>query len=91
MHRDSKRQGISVPVQVPLIGRQPTNPSANVIVRPDDVATLVPVKAGVRAVTADVKAQSARTLVAKDASLPVDEDQFDIPTFLRRAGHTELP
>ena len=35
--------------------------------------------------------QSARTAVVKDAALPLDEDQFDIPTFLRRQGQTELP
>jgi cell division protein FtsZ len=28
---------------------------------------------------------------ARDPSLPVDEDQFDIPTFLRRQGQSETP
>ncbi len=28
---------------------------------------------------------------ARDPSLPVDEDQFDIPTFLRRQGQNETP
>ncbi len=37
------------------------------------------------------KAVSTRTSVVKDAALPLDEDQFDIPTFLRRQGQTELP
>ncbi len=34
---------------------------------------------------------STRTTVVKDAALPLDEDQFDIPTFLRRQGQTEMP
>ena len=29
--------------------------------------------------------------LVKDASLPLDEDQYDIPTFLRRHGSNELP
>jgi cell division protein FtsZ len=28
---------------------------------------------------------------ARDPSLPVDEDQFDIPTFLRRQGQNDPP
>ncbi len=94
VHRDQGKRGISVPVQVPLLARpSATNPSLSAI-RPatqEEIVSLVPAKAGSRSVTADLKVQSPRTLVAKDSSLPVDEDQFDIPTFLRRAGHTELP
>jgi cell division protein FtsZ len=35
--------------------------------------------------------QSPRTSVVKEASLPLDEDQYDIPTFLRRQGQNDLP
>ena len=35
--------------------------------------------------------QSPRIVVNREPALPVDEDQFDIPTFLRRQGHTEMP
>ena len=40
-------------------------------------------------VRAEPRAAAARP--ARDPSLPVDEDQFDIPTFLRRQGQTETP
>ena len=40
---------------------------------------------------ADSRAVSSPRGVARDASLPLDEDQFDIPTFLRRQGQTEMP
>jgi cell division protein FtsZ len=31
------------------------------------------------------------TRLVKEPTLPLDEDQFDIPTFLRRQGQGELP
>jgi cell division protein FtsZ len=37
------------------------------------------------------EARAAAVRPARDPSLPVDEDQFDIPTFLRRQGQTETP
>jgi cell division protein FtsZ len=40
-------------------------------------------------VRAEPRVAAARP--ARDPSLPVDEDQFDIPTFLRRQGQTETP
>ena len=48
----------------------------------------LPVAAPVR-VRAEPRAAAART--ARDPSLPVDEDQFDIPTFLRRQGQNDPP
>ncbi len=58
----------------------------------EEIATLVPTKGVVRSHSGEHKLpQSPRTVVAKDPSLPVDEDQFDIPTFLRRQGQTEMP
>ncbi|HYV46251.1 MAG TPA: cell division protein FtsZ [Myxococcaceae bacterium] len=96
-HKEAKHRGHAVvPVQVPLLGRTPTNPSHPALPAAPDVATLVPAKApvaGVRAAPSspDHKATSPRTAVLKEPSLPLDEDQFDIPTFLRRAGQTEMP
>jgi cell division protein FtsZ len=46
--------------------------------------TAAPVRA-----RAEPRAAAARP--ARDPSLPVDEDQFDIPTFLRRQGQTDPP
>jgi cell division protein FtsZ len=57
----------------------------------EEVATLVPAKAGARTLSAEHKLQSPRVAHSRDANLPLDEDQFDIPTFLRRQGHTEMP
>lgn len=59
----------------------------------DEMASLVPAKVGVRTVsTADSRSiQSARVSITREPSLPVDEDQFDIPTFLRRQGVNEMP
>ena len=57
----------------------------------EELATLVPAKAGSRTLSAEHKIQSPRVAHTRDASLPLDEDQFDIPTFLRRQGHTEMP
>jgi cell division protein FtsZ len=49
-------------------------------------------KSGARTLaTAEGKALSARTVAAKDPSLPLDEDQYDIPTFLRRQGQSDMP
>ncbi len=57
----------------------------------EEIATLVPSKAGSRTLSAEHKIPAPRTSSARDASLALDEDQYDIPTFLRRQGHTELP
>ncbi|MBX7115739.1 MAG: cell division protein FtsZ [Myxococcaceae bacterium] len=89
-------------MQVPLIPRVATPvasaqqhgvPAPNPVPVPlkQEVATLVPVKTGSRSLASEPKLQSPRTSVARENSLQIDEDQFDIPTFLRRQGHTELP
>ncbi len=58
----------------------------------EEVATLVPAKAGARTLSGETKAASPRMAIPREPnSLPLDEDQYDIPTFLRRQGHTELP
>ncbi|MFL5322301.1 MAG: cell division protein FtsZ [Myxococcaceae bacterium] len=107
VHREPKRAPMVSPVQVPLITSR-LNPVANTLPSPaqqvtapavvaaarEELATLVPAKAGARTMSGETRAvtnQSPRTVVVKDQSLPVDEDQFDIPTFLRRQGHTEIP
>ncbi len=76
---------------VPLVSR----PAPSVLsAAREEVASLVPAKAGGRTMSSpEMKAVAppARTAVVKDAALPLDEDQFDIPTFLRRQGQTEMP
>ncbi len=57
----------------------------------EEIATLVPSKPGARTLSAEHKIPAPRNSSARDASLALDEDQYDIPTFLRRQGHTELP
>ncbi|KFA93061.1 cell division protein FtsZ [Archangium violaceum] len=87
--RDAKVRQPAQVVQVPLVTR-PSPVSLNVA--REEVASLVPAKAGSRSLPAvDSRTLSNRTAVVKDAALPLDEDQFDIPTFLRRQGQTEMP
>uniref|UniRef100_UPI0013D6156E cell division protein FtsZ n=1 Tax=Myxococcus vastator TaxID=2709664 RepID=UPI0013D6156E len=90
VHRDAPKVRTVTPVvQVPL-----SRPAQSVLANArEEVASLVPTKgSGSRQLTVESsKAVSARTAVVKDAPLPLDEDQFDIPTFLRRQGQTELP
>ncbi|NRD66580.1 cell division protein FtsZ, partial [Corallococcus exiguus] len=95
VHRDAKARPMAQVVQVPLVGRPSTQPSVLSSSR-EEVASLVPAKGNPRPTMSTVETpkssmQSARTAVVKDAALPLDEDQFDIPTFLRRQGQTELP
>jgi len=93
-HREQKHRGHvhQAPVQVPLIARTPTNPSLPAVT---DVASLVPAKAAAVALRTPVppepRPHAPRAVPLKEPSLPIDEDQFDIPTFLRRAGQTEMP
>ncbi|AKJ06363.1 cell division protein FtsZ [Archangium gephyra] len=87
--RDAKVRQPPQVVQVPIVTR-PSPVSLNVA--REEVASLVPAKAGSRSMPAvDTRSLSNRTAVVKDAALPLDEDQFDIPTFLRRQGQTEMP
>ncbi len=89
VHREAKiRIPIIQPVQVPLLAR-PAMPVAPPAPIREEVATLVPTKVGARTISVSDH-KMARTAVAKE-SLPLDEDQFDIPTFLRRQGQTEMP
>ncbi|MBI3185537.1 MAG: cell division protein FtsZ [Myxococcales bacterium] len=92
VHREAKVRPVQVqpqPVQVPLIAR----PAAPPPPAREEVATLVPAKVGARTISGEhrVPAPSPRAAGGREGSLPVDEDQFDIPTFLRRQGHTEMP
>jgi cell division protein FtsZ len=68
-------------------------PAVPVLPHREEVATLVPSKPGARTLSAEhPRAAAPRPAPPpRDASLSLDEDQFDIPTFLRRQGHTELP
>lgn len=94
VHRDARQpvRAVAVPATpVPLVSR----PAPSVLsAAREEVASLVPAKAGGRAMSStENKAVTTppRTAVVKDAALPLDEDQFDIPTFLRRQGQTEMP
>ena len=80
----------STPVAAPVAA--PTPAPAPLTSR-EEVASLVPSKSGSRALSGEHKAHhvSGRSAAVKDASLSLDEDQFDIPTFLRRQGQTEMP
>ncbi|WNG34719.1 cell division protein FtsZ [Archangium minus] len=87
--RDAKVRQPAPVVQVPVVTRPPP---VSLNVAREEVASLVPAKAGVRSMaTVESRSLSNRTAVVKDAALPLDEDQFDIPTFLRRQGQTEMP
>jgi cell division protein FtsZ len=60
----------------------------------EEVATLVPAKSGALTTSqgSPKVASAPRQAVTREPSgLPADEDQFDIPTFLRRQGQTEMP
>jgi cell division protein FtsZ len=92
VQRDAKSRIVQPVMQVPLIAR----PAPAVLsAAREEVATLVPSKSGSRSLTAAEASKAAvagaRTAVVKEAPLPLDEDQFDIPTFLRRQGQTEMP
>lgn len=94
VHRDARQpqRVVAVPATpVPLVNR----PAPSVLnAAREEVASLVPAKAGGRTMSSsENKAVTTppRTAVVKDAALPLDEDQFDIPTFLRRQGQTEMP
>jgi cell division protein FtsZ len=77
-------------VQVPVV--VPRSSPVSLTAAREEVASLVPAKAGARTISSvDGRSLANRTAVVKDAALPLDEDQFDIPTFLRRQGQTEMP
>ena len=73
--------------------RRPTPAPAHLVTRPPPAQVVTepvlgPVRA--RAVAAEPR-PLAPTRPIKEPTLPLDEDQFDIPTFLRRQGQGELP
>jgi cell division protein FtsZ len=87
--RDAKVRQVVQVVQVPVVSRS-SSVSLNSV--REEVASLVPAKAGTRSLSSgEGRSLANRTAVVKDAALPLDEDQFDIPTFLRRQGQTEMP
>ena len=71
--------------QAPAATHVPTRPAA---AAPAETAALGPVRAS-RA-TAPEPRPLAPTRPLKEPSLPLDEDQFDIPTFLRRQGQGDF-
>jgi cell division protein FtsZ len=91
VQRDTKVRQVAPVVQVPMSVRPPPPPAAAMRER-EEVASLVPAKGGSRSLAAvESRPVSGRTSVVREAALPLDEDQFDIPTFLRRQGQTDLP
>ena len=76
-----QHRGAEVRRQAPAATHVPTRPAA---AAPAETAALGPARAS-RA-TAPEPRPLAPTRPLKEPSLPLDEDQFDIPTFLRRQG-----
>jgi cell division protein FtsZ len=91
MHRDLKVRSLpAVPHHVPAPPISRPAPAVLSAAR-EEVASLVPQRAGVRSL-AGTEGRASRTSMVRDTSpMPLDDDQFDIPTFLRRQGQTELP
>ncbi len=90
----------SRPAPAPVSQPPPPRPVAIVSQPPpptpirEEVSTLSPPKGGGSALaTTQSNPKSApRPIVTREpTTLPADEDQFDIPTFLRRQGQTEMP
>ncbi|HYX91545.1 MAG TPA: cell division protein FtsZ [Myxococcaceae bacterium] len=95
MHREAKRAVAAVQaVQPPVISR-PSATAERASAGREEMAALVTAKGGARTVSAAEgkgERHSARVAMSRESrSLPIDDDQFDIPTFLRRSGHTEMP
>jgi len=83
-HREAKQRPATA-VQVPLIARN--SPVASGPLREEVLASAATAKAVARPpmLVGEYKAPVLpRAINPKDGSLPVDDDQFDIPTFLRR-------
>ena len=78
-------RGAEVRRQVPAATHVPTRPAA---AAPAETAVLGPVRPP-RATTPEPR-PLAPTRPLKEPSLPLDEDQFDIPTFLRRQGQGDF-
>jgi cell division protein FtsZ len=85
VQREPKLRPMAVsPVHAPAPPRAPA-----VSGQREEPSALVPAKVVSRSIEA--KQVSSPRVAARDSSLPLDEDQFDIPTFLRRQGQTEMP
>ena len=84
----------SAVVPVPTVTPAPAMPVSAITAAPprEEVASLVPGKPGARTLSGEHRVHvPARAASNRDSSLSLDEDQYDIPTFLRRQGHTEMP
>ncbi|MFN0063444.1 MAG: cell division protein FtsZ [Myxococcaceae bacterium] len=58
----------------------------------EEPVAIVPAKSGARNSQPSERAMAPQSrIVGREPALPMDEDQFDIPTFLRRQGQTDLP
>jgi cell division protein FtsZ len=57
----------------------------------EEPSAMVPSRSQPRMAQPSEKALQVPRIVGREPSLPLDEDQFDIPTFLRRQGQTDLP
>jgi cell division protein FtsZ len=84
------------PVSQPPLVERPTLRTVSVVSQPppprEEVTSLVPTKSGSLTTQGSAKSAAPRPAVNREPSgLPADEDQFDIPTFLRRQGQTEMP
>jgi cell division protein FtsZ len=90
VHRDNKHR---VPTAVPLSSTPRPAAVAPVAAAPgnrEEAPVLVAAKPAARAASPEARQAAPRVSFHRE-SLPLDEDQFDIPTFLRRQGHTEMP
>jgi len=79
---------------VPQVTPAPVVPVSTITAAPprEEVATLVPGKAGARTLSGEHRVHApARVVANRESHVSLDEDQYDIPTFLRRQGHTEMP
>jgi cell division protein FtsZ len=79
----------STPTPAPAPAPQP------VVERVEAVASLVPGRASLASPPARTLSGEHRAVppsrLQSPRDVPLDEDQYDIPTFLRRQGHTEMP
>jgi cell division protein FtsZ len=76
------------PVRLPMAASATSTPIP--LAHHEELVSLVPSKASVRAATGEHRSLAPRLYTSKE-SLLLDEDQYDIPTFLRRQGLGDLP
>ncbi len=83
-HKDVKHRPVNhQPVQVVRPAAPPPPAPA------EEIPPLAAAKLATRPHASEARISSPRAMVGKGPVLPVDEDQFDIPTFLRRHGNSE--